>query len=224
MTNASVMAAATPAAKAPDGEPRRGRPGGFGGRAEAVGGEIEVRREHDREQRERDRAVELRHAQVGQDQRQQRGHDGSERVEAGRGDGQRPPALQPQRRQQADGERGHDGEDHEARDVVGDAQHLGHRRRQQARRRVRRQPRPGRDGAQRDEAGQRRGCRSGGAAPGGERQDRHGDGGENRPLRVEAARAQGQHREHRQRRQCAPSRSSRALRPHRAWRDAARAR
>ena len=128
---------------------------GLGQAAEAVGGEIEVGRQHDREQRERDRAVELRHAQVGEDQRQQRGHDGGQRVEAGGGDGQRAAALQAQRRQQADGERGHDREDHEAGDVVGNPQHLGHGGREQARLGIGRQAGPGRDGAERDEAGQR---------------------------------------------------------------------
>ena len=59
-----------PGGEGADGEPGGRRPVGGCDFVEAVGGEIEDGRQEDREQRERDRAVELGHAQVGQHQRQ----------------------------------------------------------------------------------------------------------------------------------------------------------
>ena len=180
------------------GEPGGGRPGGLGQAAEAVGGEIEVGREHDREQRERDRAVELRHAQVGEDQRQQGGHDGRQRIEAGRGDGQGAAALQAQRRQQADGERGHDREDHEAGDVVGNPQHLGHRWREQAWLGIRHQTGARRQWRQeRNDAGQEQRRAAGALRQEVRARIAMAATGEQGPLGVEAAGTQGQHREHR---------------------------
>ena len=169
--------------------------------AEAVGSEIEEGGEQHREQRERDRAVELRHAQVGEDQGQQRGHDSGKGIERGRRDGQRAAAPQAQRSKRGDGERGNGGENQESRHVVGQPQYLGDGRGEQTRVRRRFEAGPGGNGAERDRAGKGGGRRDRRAAPGGQRQNRHRNRGKQGPLRIVARagkRQDGQHRQSRQ--------------------------
>ncbi len=139
---------------------------------------IEDGGEHHREQREGDRAVELGDAQVGEHQRQQRRHDGGQRVEAGGDDRQPASAPEAQASSGGDGERRAAGEDEEARDVVGQTQHAFQRRRQQARFGRRGEAGPYRDCRQRDDAGKRsrRGRRR--TAPGSGENDGNDDGGE----------------------------------------------
>ena len=169
---------------------------------EAVGDHIEERGEHDGEQRKRDRAIELRHAQIGQHERQQRRHDGCQRVQAGGADRQRSSAPEPQDGHSTDGECRERGEGQELRYVLGQPQHAFERRREQPRVGRRLEPWPGGDRPQRNDARQRGSrCRRR-AAPSGSAEDRHGDDGEGRPPGIHARCPEGQDGKHRQGRKC----------------------
>ena len=73
---------------------------------EPVGGVGEQKRKHKPEQREGYRCIELGDAQIGNSQRDQRGHRRSERIESRRRGGQVAADVQPQRWNQCNGKGG----------------------------------------------------------------------------------------------------------------------